>query len=105
MDVEKLKAFYYVAKTKSFTKASMVIVTPNTDNCIEKFKDKTSLGLDDIESENIIFTEEKSSLMSYFDTSIIEKEISFDSFLEFGNVESTKKLVKYGFGITILLFL
>ena len=83
----------------------MVIVTPNTDHYIEKFKDKTFLGLDDIASENIIFTEEKSSLRTYLDTSIIEKEISFDSFLEFGNVESTKKLVKYGFGIAILPFL
>jgi len=83
----------------------MIIVMPNTDYYIRKFGNRDSLCLDDIKKENIIFTEENSSLRTYLDTSLIDKEISFDSYLEFGNVESTKKLVKYGFGVAILPFL
>ncbi len=67
-----------------------------------KLAKRKKVKIKDLRKENLILTEKKSSLRTFFELSLTKKGYIISPFMEFGNVEAVKKMVEKGLGVAVL---
>ncbi len=67
-----------------------------------KLAKKKRIKIRDLERENLILTEKRSSIRAFFELSLAKKGYILSPFMEFGNVEAVKKMVEKGLGVAVL---